>query len=233
MPIADIRTAVSLVMMFLMMKPGGGTNSLNIHRNPYAMSSDCALCHKNGDKRNPYLCISSGTHDNPGLGCMGCHGRQEDAGNDSISQGLGAGLRQHHWNTGAMVCGNCHSDANPANCTPVGEDVKPAYYGTADTAAADPCNPIPQDEINENWDLLDLVGLDNDGDGLYDGNDPDCGGCTDNDNDGFSPDGGTCGLIDCNDNDPNVNPDEIDDNCDGLDNDCDGQIDEDFTDPGN
>jgi hypothetical protein len=84
MPIADIRTAVSLVMMFLMMKPGGGTNSLNIHRNPYAMFSDCALCHKNGDKRNPYLGISSGTHDNPGLGCMGCHGRQEDAGNDSI-----------------------------------------------------------------------------------------------------------------------------------------------------
>jgi hypothetical protein len=30
--------------------------------------------------------------------------------------------------------------------------------------------------------------------------------CTDNDQDGFSPDGGECGLVDCNDNDPIVNP---------------------------
>jgi hypothetical protein len=30
--------------------------------------------------------------------------------------------------------------------------------------------------------------------------------CTDNDEDGYSPDGGDCGLVDCNDNDPGINP---------------------------
>ncbi len=30
--------------------------------------------------------------------------------------------------------------------------------------------------------------------------------CTDNDQDGFSPDGGDCGPADCNDNDPTINP---------------------------
>jgi hypothetical protein len=30
--------------------------------------------------------------------------------------------------------------------------------------------------------------------------------CTDNDQDGYSPDGGNCGPVDCNDNDPTINP---------------------------
>lgn len=30
--------------------------------------------------------------------------------------------------------------------------------------------------------------------------------CTDNDQDGYSPDGGSCGPVDCNDNDPDINP---------------------------
>ena len=47
--------------------------------------------------------------------------------------------------------------------------------------------------------------------------------CTDNDNDGYSTQGGACGLVDCNDNAPNINPgaveacgDNIDNNCNGL-----------------
>ncbi|MEE2756981.1 MAG: MopE-related protein [Myxococcota bacterium] len=49
--------------------------------------------------------------------------------------------------------------------------------------------------------------------------------CTDNDGDGFGV-GADCGLMDCDDNDPNVNPNVIEDGqqrCgDGIDNNCDG-----------
>ncbi len=178
-------------------------NKQEMRRNPYGMSSKCMLCHAGGDKNNPYIGFSKGTSTNPGLGCVGCQGREEDAGHDSASAGLGAGLRQHHFNANKVVytvngpvssqiCADCHSDANPANYTPVGEHVKPIYYGTKDTFANNPCNSIMQHEINENWDFFDFEGLDNDGDGLYDLNDPDC----------------QTAEIDCFDN--------IDNDCDGL-----------------
>ncbi len=49
--------------------------------------------------------------------------------------------------------------------------------------------------------------------------------CTDADQDGYSPEGGECGAVDCDDSDPNINPGATE-VCDGKDNDCDGNIDE-------
>jgi hypothetical protein len=88
-------------------------------------------------------------------GCVGCHGRSEDAGHDLISEGIGAGLRQHHYNSGEKSCQICHTDSNPTNYTPVAEDVFPPFYTTD---GLDPCNDI----------------LDNDGDNNTDGADFDC-----------------------------------------------------------
>ena len=51
----------------------------------------------------------------------------------------------------------------------------------------------------------------------------DVGACTDKDNDGYSPEGGNCGPIDCNDNLASTNPsareicsNHVDDDCNGL-----------------
>lgn len=48
--------------------------------------------------------------------------------------------------------------------------------------------------------------------------------CNDADEDGYYVEGGTCGLADCDDSNPEVNPDaaEI---CNGIDDNCDGQVD--------
>jgi hypothetical protein len=54
---------------------------------------------------------------------------------------------------------------------------------------------------------------------------PTAGGCTDADGDGFSPDGGACGPVDCDDTNPAVHPGapEV---CNGRDDNCNGVIDE-------
>src|SRR6185369_15915464 len=49
--------------------------------------------------------------------------------------------------------------------------------------------------------------------------------CTDSDNDGYSPEGGPCGAIDCNDNDPLIHP-GASERCNALDDDCNGTIDD-------
>ena len=51
--------------------------------------------------------------------------------------------------------------------------------------------------------------------------------CNDLDDDGYSREGGSCGLEDCNDMDPNIKPSAFD-ACDNIDNDCDGLVDESF-----
>lgn len=49
--------------------------------------------------------------------------------------------------------------------------------------------------------------------------------CTDQDKDLFSPDGGVCGPVDCNDADAAVNPGATEACSDNIDNDCNGKID--------
>jgi hypothetical protein len=155
-----------------------------MHRAAGNMDTECNLCHTSSDGRNPWIGSSDGTASNTGVGCVGCHGREGDAGNDSVSPGRGAGLRQHHHRSGINACAGCHTDANPTNYTPVGEDWLPQYYGTADTNADKPCNPDATSDTNENWTAESpeqFVGLDNDGDLDYDGADADCDtGCTTN-----------------------------------------------------
>ena len=131
-------------------------------------NNDCSRCHiKNGD--NPLTGLNA-TEDR---GCVGCHGRIEDEGNDSLPGGVGAGLRQKHYNSGETVCANCHTDANPSNYTPVGEDVFPPFYNTE---GLDPCTDA----------------LDNDGDDINDGLDFDCIQVDDTDFDGVLDDVDNC-----------------------------------------
>ena len=81
------------------------------------------------------------------------------------------GLRAHHAANGIATCAICH----PNDGTPPAENVSPPYYGTADTRADNPCNDVLASNINENWTVGDFVGLDNDGNDLYDLADFACG----------------------------------------------------------
>jgi hypothetical protein len=213
-------------------------NKHTMHRS--TMGSDCDLCHTNGDGRIPWTGLSNGTANNPGLGCTGCH--------------EGVGLRAHHAWAGVTFCAACH----PGDPTPDPEDFIPVYYGTVDTLADDPCNPVAAENVNENWTIGDFLGLDNDGDGLYDTADPDCDcfptgtpetECNgiDDDCDGaidedYEPTPTFCGvgvcantgLLECQDGQLSdtcveLPQDEATDvTCDGRDGDCDGSIDEDY-----
>jgi hypothetical protein len=143
--------------------PEGGKHQM--HNGQDYMNTDCDLCHLDGDGRNPFLNMSNGTGNNPGLGCLGCHGREYPGLGVS-----GAGLRLNHFNNGEELCAQCHVDDPP----PLPENVKPIYYGTPDTNVDDPCNAGP--DFRENWslDADNTDGLDNDGEDVYDLDDPDC-----------------------------------------------------------
>jgi len=136
-------------------------------------SSRCSVCHLRPPFYPVSLGLSTGGEGMEPISCVGCHGRNEDAGNDNISGGLGAGLRQHHTNAGVTECKTCHADANPANYTPVGEDILPSYYAVPNDVfinkPTDPCNQKGDEDYAGG-----PKGLDNDGDGRYDMSDLDC-----------------------------------------------------------
>jgi len=122
-----------------------------LHEQHLSLTISCFRCHEPHSFPPSVVSLSS-----DGIkGCVGCHGRSKDAGNDGPYDGLGAGLRQHHWISGETSCTGCHSDANPSDYTPVGEDVSPPFYTTE---GLDPCTDL----------------LDNDGDFLSDEFDSDC-----------------------------------------------------------
>jgi hypothetical protein len=119
------------------------------------LTTECNSCHLIiGDDPETGYTPTSDT----GTGCVGCHGRLEDEGYDSLPDGIGAGLRQHHFNAGIPTCLDCHADSFSPEYTPVSEDVVPTFYPYLSPLALDPCDD----------------GLDNDGDLLADGDDPDC-----------------------------------------------------------
>jgi len=137
------------------------------------LSSDCNVCH-GGTSRFPVRLNSSdgGTNFDP-ISCLGCHGRAEPAAGNAIT---GAGLRQHHFRNGVTLCGTsgCHTDADPASFTTVGENVAPPYYFTPDGShpnkPKDPCNTDGSESA-----VAPSMGLDNDGDNVYDEMDTNCG----------------------------------------------------------
>jgi len=141
-------------------------NLHNLHRNTM-LNGDCDTCHQSGDRFPVLLDDSVGGSGLDPIGCMGCHGRAQD-------NNPGAGLRQHHFSAGVTLCFGCHVDADPANYTPAGEETPPPYYANPGTGhpsmPTDSCN----DDGSEDFAGLS-TGLDNNGDDLYDGDDPGCG----------------------------------------------------------
>ncbi|MCA9728420.1 MAG: T9SS type A sorting domain-containing protein, partial [Candidatus Eisenbacteria bacterium] len=154
-------------------------NLHDLHRNTM-LNGDCNTCHSPGGRFPVILHSSTGGSGLDPISCVGCHGRAEDnvpenpevAGGGS---GYGAGLRQHHFNTGTTVCATCHLDADPANYTVAGEDAPPRYY--ANPGSSHPAMPTGPCNSDGSEDFAGIAeGLDNDGDDVYDGADSDCTG---------------------------------------------------------
>ncbi len=151
-------------------------NLHNVHRTNM-LNGDCDACH-GADTFPVLLSQSAGGTGLLTIGCVGCHGRSEDnvAGNPEVGagrSGYGAGLRQHHQVAGATVCADCHLDANPANYTPVGENVLPPYYASPGTGH--PAMPTQSCNGNGSENFAGATqGLNNDGDNLRDTFDADC-----------------------------------------------------------
>jgi hypothetical protein len=142
----------------------------SMHRSSSEMNTDCAMCHYDGDGNNPDLDFSDsdGFGGSPGVGCMGCHGR-DYGGTFGV---MAVGLREVHRNSGVSSCGDssCHSN----DPDPLPENVLPPYYGSFGTRVWDPCNTSPFFGEDFSLDKDNNHGLDNDGDGFYDEDDPDC-----------------------------------------------------------
>jgi hypothetical protein len=148
-----------------------GTSLHNGHRFNF-LNGDCDACHTSPGRSPVILKSSDGGDGLAPIGCLGCHGRDEGSGDS------GAGLRQHHWNASITVCGGCHGDSDPNAFATVSEVVLPEYYLNPGNNHPDmPTHPCNLQSLGYDEDVLGAAGtggLDNDGDGLYDTNGPDC-----------------------------------------------------------
>lgn len=136
-----------------------GTDLMSGHEDKFGIG--CDVCHLGKSRKVVYLASSDGAGGLAPLGCMGCHGCDQGSGN------YGAGLRAKH---GSTCTSSCHTD----DPLPAEEIVLPPYYASPGRyeIPSSPCN-LPDQLYPEaafgSW------GLDNDGDGLYDGEeDGDC-----------------------------------------------------------
>ncbi|MBI5675514.1 MAG: choice-of-anchor D domain-containing protein [Nitrospirae bacterium] len=126
---------------------------------PGMLNGNCNACHFGSSRIPVYTYQSSGAAPF-NQGCSGCHD--------------GPGLRAHHVNSGADTCYDCHSDPAP-DAENVLRPVYTAALGTTSgtTRVNDPCNPAAAGFEGRLKDVTTL-GLDNDGNLLYDQSDPAC-----------------------------------------------------------
>jgi hypothetical protein len=135
---------------------------------------------------------------------------------------------------------NC-TDGIDNNCNGLIDALDPAAVGCQTCTDSDKdgfwvggptCTPVDCDDTNvairpsaaENCN----DGIDNNCNGLIDGQDPaavGCQTCTDNDKDGYWVGGPTCSPVDCNDANAAVRPNATENCTDAIDNNCNGLID--------
>lgn len=126
---------------------GGFGNQLHDMHLEMLPGNNCGLCHTNVPD------IPDVNESSDGISCIGCH--------------VSPGLWEHHLNEG-ISCAPCHTTWP----TPDPESTLPPNYTRADVSLTNPCET---DRANGGEDYSgDGEGLDNDGDLLYDFDDPDC-----------------------------------------------------------
>ncbi len=197
------------------------------------VTTNCNLCHTGSGKDNPLIMWSTGDNGD-GKGCTGCHGRDYGETVEADHRGFsitgkvkasGYGLRKNHTTRGIIVCLNCHTDRAQADI--LTEDVQPPYYSRADVSLSSmPANTCTNEDTAND---ADIVGLDNDGDLLWDIADPDCAVCPDGDGDGYGDPGDPIcpngPQLDCDDSQSDTYP-SAPEAFDGRDNNCNSIIDE-------
>jgi hypothetical protein len=152
-----------------------GLSLLVVTAHAYPDFGGCKTCHSNFRSGSPSM------HDLhvDVLGCFDCHKSIGDTPETNSSGSNAnyscngchpkAGLATHHVNAGQTVCNDCHASVIG---TYPGENFLAYNYQDGRTDLLNPCRLNP---ANGGEDLNgDGHGLDNDGDGLYDANDPDC-----------------------------------------------------------